>query len=134
MARVFRKRLNVNDYPEEFREWLTDLFFNLDETLNSMQVAFNKRVNFRDNIDSYIIDVEDLMLSQIANESVTVTPTISGRPTDIMATVTLANTNRITVPVEWRVNDDNSITIINLDTTRISNTDMFTLRLTIIGN
>lgn len=134
MAKIFNKKLNVNDYPEEDREWLSDLFQHLDLFQKSLDRAFNKRINIRENLDGDIKIIPELVLSDISNGNVTVSNNTRGLPEDILATVTRADTSRITTPVSWRINDDESITITDLGTTSLTESEFFTLRLTILGN
>ena len=134
MAKIFNKKLNVNDYPEEDREWLSDLFQHLDLFQKSLDRAFNKRINIRENLDGDIKIIPELVLSDISKGNVTVSNNTRGLPEDILATVTRADTSRITTPVSWRINDDESITITDLGTTSLTESEFFTLRLTILGN
>ena len=133
MARIREKKLNVNDYPEEFRDWLELLFFNLDQFKRDVNTAFNRRLNFRENSDTFIRTVEDLTLTDVSNEEVTVVPDTQGLPCDVLATVIKEDETRVTVPTEWKINDDGTLTITNLETTRLTSDDRFSLQLTIFG-
>ena len=133
MARIREKKLNVNDYPEEFREWLSLLFFNLDQFKRDVNTAFNRRLNFRENSDTFIRTVEDLTLTDITNEEVTIVPDTQGLPCDVLATVIKEDETRVTVPTEWKINEDGTLTITNLETTRLTSEDRFSLQLTIFG-
>ena len=133
MARIREKKLNVNDYPEEFRDWLELLFFNLDQFKRDVNTAFNRRLNFRENSDTFIRTVEDLTLTDVSNEEVTVVPDTQGLPCDVLATVIKEDETRVTVPTEWKINDDGTLTITNLETSRLTSEDRFSLQLTIFG-
>ena len=78
-----------------FKEWLSDLFQHLDLFQKSLDRAFNKRINIRENLDGDIKIIPELVLSDISNGNVTVSNNTRGLPEDILATVTRADTSRI---------------------------------------